>query len=416
MQGSDSATSPGLFPCSSPDREMQGSDSATSPAEPEPEKASGTLDSSDTLSHADMEEIARRRRTLFAACTFALLKTTPSLGDVVDDIPHTCHDFGHVKGTFLAPLLFLTRLCVEIVKMKRLYHIFHVDNGCFRCNLKEISRSILTEQTEVRRIESFLVVFERWEPNTSGVDLLALMDELLNNIHSWCLEKDSEDMMNTAGTQFSYQRRLNDLFLFTASTKWGCYSCGIHFATMSSCKCISMDGRSVFKFLEDHTEEQNMDCLECRVYARYTRMKACRLPRLLIFYQVLGLPSHFTISNQNYGLSCILPDRGKAYLTYLLESNNWARVNMAEPEGWVSSFSTEPLNIQDKPAAIALYKKIVRHSVQATPRSLGRAEEEEEPEGPRDGEPDQRCPRVTAGEETTVWEEPVRPKDWHDRV
>uniref|UniRef100_A0A0E0PRE5 Uncharacterized protein n=1 Tax=Oryza rufipogon TaxID=4529 RepID=A0A0E0PRE5_ORYRU len=132
------------------------------------------------------------------------------------------------------------------------------------------------------------------EPKTVTVNVQALMDELLSEIDYWCLEKDYENSMNMVLMQVSFTQQTNDLLLFESSTKWGCYNCAVHFTRMECSKSIYMDGRSVSEF----EEECYLDCHECKIAVGYKRMKVCKLPQVLNFYEVSGLLPELRILNQ----------------------------------------------------------------------------------------------------------------------
>ncbi|EEE64737.1 hypothetical protein OsJ_19593 [Oryza sativa Japonica Group] len=140
------------------------------------------------------------------------------------------------------------------------------------------------------------------EPKTVTVNVQALMDELLSEIDYWCLEKDYENSMNMVLMQVSFTQQTNDLLLFESSTKWGCYNCAVHFTRMECSKSIYMDGRSVSEF----EEECYLDCHECKIAVGYKRMKVCKLPQVLNFYEVSGLLPELRILNQFNARLCPL--------------------------------------------------------------------------------------------------------------
>jgi hypothetical protein len=94
---------------------------------------------------------------------------------------------------------------------------------------------------------------------------------------------------------------------------------------MECSKSIYMDGRSVSEF----EEECYLDCHECKIAVGYKRMKVCKLPQVLNFYEVSGLLPELRILNQDYGLTCVMPERNKACLYCLLEPTNWTHVEAA---------------------------------------------------------------------------------------
>uniref|UniRef100_A0A0D3GAZ9 Uncharacterized protein n=1 Tax=Oryza barthii TaxID=65489 RepID=A0A0D3GAZ9_9ORYZ len=140
------------------------------------------------------------------------------------------------------------------------------------------------------------------EPKTVTVNVQALMDELLSEIDYWCLEKDYKNSMNMVLMQVSFTQQTNDLLLFESSTKWGCYNCAVHFTRMECSKSIYMDGRSVSEF----EEECYLDCHECKIAVGYKRMKVCKLPQVLNFYEVSGLLPELRILNQFNARLCPL--------------------------------------------------------------------------------------------------------------
>lgn len=300
---------------------MEGSDSVTYP---DLELVAGPLDLG-TIFDVDMEDFVHGRRTLFAVCAYALLKAIPGLRALVDDIPHHSYDVGHVGG-----------------------------NLCLRCNMKELNKYILMDYLEIQRITNSLFIFRNWEPKTVTVNVQALMDELLSEIDYWCLEKDYENSMNMVLMQVSFTQQTNDLLLFESSTKWGCYNCAVHFTRMECSKSIYMDGRSVSEF----EEECYLDCHECKIAVGYKRMKVCKLPQVLNFYEVSGLLPELRILNQDYGLTCVMPERNKACLYCLLEPTNWTRVEAAGFNARLCPLGPAlPPQIQGK-CAIAMYQRI----------------------------------------------------------
>lgn len=71
-------------------------------------------------------------------------------------------------------------------------------------------------------ILSLISMKQKWsiigQPNMNETSLVSVLNGVLMEIQSWCLEKDYEKMSSTS-IQCSYQSRLNDLFWFDSSTK-----------------------------------------------------------------------------------------------------------------------------------------------------------------------------------------------------
>uniref|UniRef100_A0A0D9WJX1 USP domain-containing protein n=1 Tax=Leersia perrieri TaxID=77586 RepID=A0A0D9WJX1_9ORYZ len=309
---------------------MEGSDSATSPAPADLELAARALDLH-AISDTDAEYFEKflpGRRTLVAVCAFALLQAVPDLRGLIDVIPHCIYDVGHIGG-----------------------------NRCFRCDMKELTKYMLNDYSEMQRIRSSLFAFRNWEPNSTVVDLQALMDEILSEICHWCLEKDRENMMSMTMMRFSFMRQINDLFLFDCSTKWGCYNCGVHFTRTTSNRSIYMGGSSISEF-QGESGENCLDCSECKIPTGYKVMTGCSTPEILTFYEVSDLLPHFRVLHQDYELACVLPVKNKARMYCLIEMN-WTCIDTTEFDGLVRPLGpvlpSEVLS-KDK-CAIAIYKR-----------------------------------------------------------